>query len=187
MNEAATTRNKNYYYYIYYYYYYYCVFLVSPLPLLLFKTMNTRISNSAIILTLRSNTFQPDMVAHLVRKFSAFCSTKLHVVFTTGLQRTVFWACSIPSYDLRYILIYPLCNHAHLKLYSNMYYISHARYVLSPSQHSWFDRHNNSGCRIQIKGSPFWNCLHPVLISFLLFSSPFSHSTIVANKWLRFW
>jgi len=52
------------------------MFLSLLLPLLLFKTYN--ISNSAIILTPRSNIFREDMVAHLFRKFSAFCRNELH-------------------------------------------------------------------------------------------------------------
>jgi hypothetical protein len=52
------------------------MFLLLMPPLLLFITIN--ISNSTIILTPRSNTFHPYMVVHLVRKFSAFCSKKLH-------------------------------------------------------------------------------------------------------------
>lgn len=141
------------------------MFSLLLLPLFLFKT--TDFSNSAIILTPRSNTFQEDMVAHLLRKFSAFCNAKTSL----SSSQQAFSCCLIQSYDLRYILIYPLCKHAHLKLYFNVYHISHARYMHSPSHPSWFDHPNHSCCKIQIK-SPHFEIVS-ILLSFPYFQRPF--------------
>lgn len=110
------------------------MFLLLLPPLFSFRTVN--IWNSAIILTPRNNTFHLNMVVHLVRKLSAFCSTKLHCRLhnrpsmdcITILFNSVLW--------FNVNLIYPIRKHTHLKLYSNMYHISQATFT---AHHSLLD------------------------------------------------